>query len=254
MSGEVGSYLRTGDLGFLKDGMLFVTGRLKDMIILRGRNVYPQDVEWTVERCHPALSAGGAAAFAIDVNGEERLAIVQEIKRHSDGAETEEVIAAIRQAITDQFDIEVHAIRLIRTLSLPKTSSGKVQRHLCRESFLAGSLEVVAEWTRQEAAGHVASRSKSSDPSERSNVATPIGPPTVDAIVAWLTERISGPLAIRPEEVDTRKPLASYGLGSLQAVRLASELEQWLGRKLSPTLAYDYPTIDALARRSLRRV
>ena len=127
--GGVGSFLRTGDLGFLKNGMLFITGRLKDLIILRGRNVYPQDVEWTAERCHPALSAGGAAAFAIDVNGEERLAIVQEIKRHSDGVETEEVFAAIRQAITDQFDIEVHAIRLIRPLSLPKTSSGKVQRH-----------------------------------------------------------------------------------------------------------------------------
>ena len=199
------------------------------------------------ERCHPALGAGGAAAFAIEVNGEERLAIVQEIKRHSDGAEAEEVIAAIRQAIADQFDIEVHAIRLIRTLSLPKTSSGKVQRHLCRESFLAGSLEVVAEWTRQEAAAP-SQATELSDPSERSTVARPIGPPSVDAIVAWLTERISGPLAIRPEEVDTRKPLASYGLGSLQAVRLASELEQWLGRKLSPTLAYDYPTIDALAR------
>ena len=242
----MGSFLRTGDLGFLKNGMLFITGRLKDLIILRGRNVYPQDVEWTAERCHPALSAGGAAAFAIDVNGEERLAIVQEIKRHSDGVETEEVFAAIRQAITDQFDSEVHAIRLIRTLSLPKTSSGKVQRHLCRESFLAGSLEVVAEWTRLDAAAPSQAK-KPSDPSERSNVATPIGPPSFDAIVAWLTERISGPLAIRPDEVDTKKPLAGYGLGSLQTVRLASELEQWLGVKLPPTLAYDYPTIDALA-------
>ena len=76
---------------------------------------------------------------------------------------------------------------------------------------------------------------------------TPVGPRSADAIVAWLTERISGPLGIRPDEVDTKKPLAGYGLGSLQAVQLASELEQWLGVKLPPTLAYDYPTIDALA-------
>ncbi len=135
---------------------------------------------------------------------------------------------------------------MIQALSLPKTSSGKVQRHACREAFLAGSLEVVAEWTRQDAAGP-SPASKSSDPNKRSYAGTPVGPPSVDAIVAWLTERLSGPLGIRPDEVDTRKPLASYGLGSLQAVRLASELEQWLGRKLPPTLAYDYPTVDALA-------
>ena len=131
--------------------MLFVTGRLKDMIILRGRNVYPQDVEWTVERCHPALRAGGAAAFAVEVDGEERLAVVQEIERNPDSrVVTEEVIAAIRRAVAEQHDIDVYAIRLIKLLSLPKTSSGKVQRHACREGFLAGSLEVVAEWTRQD--------------------------------------------------------------------------------------------------------
>ena len=69
-------FLRTGDLGFLKDGVLFVTGRLKDLIILRGRNIYPQDIEWTSERCHPALRAFGAAAFAFEVDGQERLAVV----------------------------------------------------------------------------------------------------------------------------------------------------------------------------------
>ncbi len=244
--GGEGPFLRTGDLGFLKDRMLFVTGRIKDMIILRGRNVYPQDVEWTAERCHPALCTGGAATFGVEIDGEEQLAIVQELNRHFDRGVIGEVIASIRRAISDQFDIEVHAIRLIQPLSLPKTSSGKVQRHLCRQDFLNGSLEIVAEWTRRKVAGPSLA-SKSSDTIERSNMCTPAGPRSADAIVAWLTERISGPIGIRPDEVDTKKPLAGYGLGSLQAVQLASDLEQWLGLKLPPTLAYDYPTIDALA-------
>ena len=201
--GGEGPFLRTGDLGFLKDGMLFVTGRLKDMIILRGRNVYPQDVEWTAERCHPSLCAGGAAAFAVEVDGEEQLALVQELNRHFDKGVIGEIVAAIRQAISDQFDIEVHAIRLIQPLSLPKTSSGKVQRHVCRQGFLAGSLEIVAEWTRQKAAGQLQA-SRSSDPTEQSNVGTSVGLPSVDAIVAWLTERISGPLGIRPTKSTQR--------------------------------------------------
>ncbi len=79
------AFLRSGDLGFLRDGELFVTGRIKDLIIVRGRNVYPQDVEWTVERSHPALRTGGAAAFAVEVAGEERLAIVLETERAGSG-------------------------------------------------------------------------------------------------------------------------------------------------------------------------
>ena len=113
-------FLRTGDLGFVKDGVLFVTGRLKDMIILRGRNVYPQDIEWTAERCHPALRAFGAAAFAFEAGGEERLAVVQEIERNSDQQVIAEAIAAIRRALAEQHDIEVHAIRLIKMLTSPE--------------------------------------------------------------------------------------------------------------------------------------
>ena len=113
------------------------------MIILRGRNVYPQDIEWTAERCHPALRVGGAAAFAVEIDGEERLAVVQEIERNPDQEVIAEAIAAIRRAVAEQHDIDVYAIRLIKMLSLPKTSSGKVQRHACRDGFLAGSLDVV---------------------------------------------------------------------------------------------------------------
>ena len=242
-----GPFLRTGDLGFLKDGELFVTGRLKDMIILRGRNIYPQDIEWTAERCHPALRAGGAAAFAVEIDGDERLAIVQEIERNRDPGVVDEVISAIRRAVAEQHDIDVYAIRLIKRLSLPKTSSGKVRRHACREGFLAGSLEVIAEWTRQDAPTPSLTR-ESHGLLEPATVRDGSGSPSRDAIAAWLAAKVAGPLGIRADEIDVRSPLASFGIGSLQAVRLAAELEEWLGRKLTPTLVYDYPTIDALAR------
>src|SRR5262249_36059962 len=148
---------------------------------------------------------------------------VQEIERKPDQGVIDAVIAAIRHAIAEQLDIDVYAIRLIRTLSLPKTSSGKVQRHACREGFLAGSLEVVAEWTRQEPPAPVVDR-----PIEQFEVRT--GLPSRDAIAAWLAAKIAGPLGMRADEVETRRPLAGFGIGSLQAVRLAAELEEWLGR------------------------
>lgn len=125
-------FLRTGDLGFLKDGLLYVTGRIKELIIIRGRNIYPQDIERAVEMCHPLLRGDGGAAFSIDEADEERLVVVHEIERHAGEAVVNEVIMAVRQAIAEQFEVEVHAIRFIKPLKLPRTSSGKVRRRLCR--------------------------------------------------------------------------------------------------------------------------
>ena len=239
------TFLRTGDLGFLRDGELFVTGRLKDMMILRGRNVYPQDVEWAAECCHPALRAGGAAAFSIVVAGEERLAIVLEVERRLPKGADEEIFAAVRREVALALDLEVFAIRLIKMTSLPRTSSGKVQRHACREAFQAGSLETVAEWTRPDVARAPVPEVK--EPAPCHGRGSSDASPSRSAITSWLTAKVAAPLGMRPDDVDIRAPLAGFGIGSLQAVRLAAELEEWLGRKLTPTLVYDYPTIDALA-------
>ncbi|HEU4325737.1 MAG TPA: fatty acyl-AMP ligase [Roseiflexaceae bacterium] len=148
--GSAGPFLRTGDLGFLRAGELYVTGRIKDLIIVEGRNHYPQDIELTVERSHPAIRPGCVAAFAIEVNGVERLAVVAELDRQArprgqqDEADAElaELPRALRQAIVQQHELQAHTVLLIKTGTLPKTSSGKVQRHACRAGLLAGTLEI----------------------------------------------------------------------------------------------------------------
>jgi acyl-CoA synthetase (AMP-forming)/AMP-acid ligase II len=141
-----GFFLRTGDLGFIKDGELYITGRLKDLIIIRGTNHHPQDLEWTVQQVHSELRPNCGAAFSIEVNGEEKLVIVQEVERRAQNLDLEAKIVAIRQAIAEEHELQTYAIVLAKPGSLLKTSSGKIQRRACRDSFLAGELAIVADW------------------------------------------------------------------------------------------------------------
>jgi acyl-CoA synthetase (AMP-forming)/AMP-acid ligase II len=159
-----GPFLRTGDLGFIKDGELFVTGRLKDMIIISGRNLYPQDIELTVEQCHPAIRPACCAAFSVDNAGEEQLVVAAEIepryqlvdkKQPDDEAparpsrrsplDADVLVRAIRRAVAEEHDARVHAVVLLRAGRIPKTTSGKVQRHACQVGFLKGTLEKLGE-------------------------------------------------------------------------------------------------------------
>jgi acyl-CoA synthetase (AMP-forming)/AMP-acid ligase II len=137
-----GPFLRTGDLGFLKDGELFVTGRLKDLVIIRGRNHYPQDIERTAERSHPALRPGHCAAFSVDVSGEEQLVVLAEVDerhrlRNGSALDVGAIIETIREAVAEDHELAVHAVLVLKAGSIPKTSSGKVQRYACRFSYLA---------------------------------------------------------------------------------------------------------------------
>ena len=143
-----GPFLRTGDLGFIQNNELFVTGRLKDVIIIRGQNHYPQDIELTVEKSHLALRAGCGAAFTVDVKGSERLVIVQEVERsYLRKLDTPKVVDSIRQAVTAEHGLQPYATVLIKTGSIPKTSSGKVKRYACRSGFIEGSLNVINDWS-----------------------------------------------------------------------------------------------------------
>jgi len=249
-----GPFLRTGDLGFLHNGELFITGRLKDLIIIRGSNHYPQDIEQTVEKCHPAIRPGSGVAFSIDADGEERLVIVQEIERHYLRDNLEEVANRIRQTVAEQHELQTYAVVLIKPATLPKTSSGKVQRRASKEGFLDGSLDTVYTWTLNVAED---SASDASDKIKQENVATqhftqqengPEREKSRDEIQTWLITQVAERLKVNRRDVDIRKPFAHYGMDSVQAVSLSADLEDWLGRELSPTLAYEYPTIEALAR------
>jgi acyl-CoA synthetase (AMP-forming)/AMP-acid ligase II len=157
--GDEGPFLRTGDLGFLEDGELFITGRLKDIIIINGRNYYPQDLEWTVEQSHSLIRPNCAAAFSAEIKNEERLIILAEIersyrKRRMEGysstngtedaleSDRKELVHSIRKAISKHHDLQVYDILLLKPGTIPKTSSGKIQRHLCRANYLAVKLEV----------------------------------------------------------------------------------------------------------------
>jgi acyl-CoA synthetase (AMP-forming)/AMP-acid ligase II len=164
-----GPFLRTGDLGFLKDGELFVTGRLKDLIIIGGRNLYPNDIELTVEQSHASVRSGGCAAFSVDVTDDERLIVATEVERRqaADPAHAnvvsqphsangyrrnpwtheglDAVVRAIRRAVSEQHDIRVHAVVLLRAGGIPRTPSGKVQRRICQAQFRDGTLERSAQ-------------------------------------------------------------------------------------------------------------
>ncbi|MGA7932233.1 MAG: fatty acyl-AMP ligase, partial [Kovacikia sp.] len=143
-----GPFLRTGDLGFLHQGELFITGRIKDVIIIRGQNHYPQDIELTVENSHAALRPGSGAAFSVEIKGSERLVVVHEVERsYLKKLNVKEVVGNIRQSVSAQHDLQVYAAILVKTGSIPKTSSGKIRRHACKAEFLSGSLSIVDDWS-----------------------------------------------------------------------------------------------------------
>lgn len=140
-----GPFLRSGDLGFLHEGHLYITGRSKDLIIIRGRNIYPQDVELTVTQSHEVLRADAGAAFSVDIQGEERLIVVNEVERSYRYVDIMTVVNAAIRAIAETYEIQPYRVLLLKMGTLPKTSSGKVQRHLARLRYLANELEVVGE-------------------------------------------------------------------------------------------------------------
>ncbi len=233
-----GPFLRTGDLGYLQDRQLFVTGRLKDLIIIRGRNHYPQDIEATVGLSHPALRPGFSAAFSIEENDEERLVVVQELQ--DAGANVSDVIEAIRQAIARAHGIEIHAIALIRENTIPKTLSGKIQRSASRDAFLHGGLSVLADWRIESA------KAQADSPVDLAG-----NKRTIEEVESWLIKTLALKIGVDPNRIDKQQPIAQYGLDSIAAIDLMHNIESTLGVRLPMWNLLQGPSISELAAQAL---
>jgi len=142
-------YLRSGDLGFFHDGELFITGRSKDLIIIRGRNLYPADVEESVRDCHPLIRPGGLAAFATESGAGERLVLFVETRHDRiSTTEADEIIESVRRRVYETYQISCHAVVLGRAGTVRKTTSGKVRRLACKQAFLTGEVAAAATTIR----------------------------------------------------------------------------------------------------------
>lgn len=233
-------FLRTGDLGFLHAGELFLTGRAKELIVVRGRNYFPADLEACVEASHAALAANATAAFAVDDGTIERVIVLHEPGRAGlRGVEEAAVFAAIRAAISREFELEVHAILLLAPGGLPRTASGKIQRSACRLAYVEGGLNALAQW--------IASAAADAPPAAALPELHPLTQARCEAwLLAWLAARLNLPV----HDLDVARPFAEFGLDSVAAVELAQALDAALAPRepFDPTLAWAFPTVRDLAR------
>ena len=242
-----GPFLRTGDLGFMREGQLYVTGRLDDLIIVRGLNRYPHDIEATARQSHPLLGRGIGAAFAVGDQGSQRVVLVQEAARNGEKDLTP-VVDAIHRAVLDDQGLALDAIVLVRCGTIPRTSSGKVQRNACRTAFLADDLKAFAK-RHERTVNHVGlSPGTPSVPGMDRSIpdSAPQSPQsTVFAAVCLQACALTG-ATLRDLTPDT--PLGALGLDSLQRVEFKAALDKTFARHLPEAVFYQAPTLGELAQ------
>ena len=233
-----GPFLRTGDLGFIDGDELYITGRLKDLIIIRGRNHYPQDIELTAQASHPALRPGSGAAFSVNGDGPERLVIVHEVERTHRNVDPQSIIDAVCLRVAEEHELQTSAIVLLKPGQILKTSSGKIRRSACRAAFLDSTLDPLAIWKAP--VGSAAAASGAAGPSA--------GKLSLEQIEDVIVAKLANAISAKADEIDPAEPFARYGLDSAGAATLSGELEPLVGCDLPLTLFYDYPSPRDLAR------
>jgi acyl-CoA synthetase (AMP-forming)/AMP-acid ligase II/aryl carrier-like protein len=241
-SGEE-SFVRSGDLGFTLDNQLYVTGRIKDLIIVRGRSHHPQDIEYTAECSSPVLRAGRGAAFTVADYGQERLVIAYEVNRQAGAVNVGVVAGAIRAAVAAEHQLQVHTVVLLAPGRIPKTSSGKIQRRFCAALFEQGKLVELG----RSAFAYVPE-----------SVGLHLDLPGLLAVPAggrqgllreYLRRLVASACQIDSREVATDAPLLALGVDSCAMVRIQHSIETDLGAHLTASDLAHAATLEDLAIR-----
>lgn len=268
IEGDSQCYLRSGDLGYLLDGELYVSGRCKDLIVLRGRNFHPQDLEAAIDRCHDHAVIHGSVAVVVPSPADQRpnLVLMHEIARHTPASKFPTIVQRIQRELANQFEIRPDLIALLRSGSLPRTSSGKPRRSEAAKDFIANSLRPLYRWQATHDAVSSTANQMFSEPSPtkpqtiacgaaetafcQGEVSTvPLDTNRTSAqLQSWLAGRIAKQMNMPIEQVDVHAPFAEFGLDSVSAVLIAGEMEQQIGIALPATLFYDSPNIAAAAQ------
>lgn len=241
-------FVRSGDIGFIQGNNLYVCGRSKEVIIVHGRNHFPQDIEMTAQGVSDILNAHGGAAFSIeaDNDGPQRTVLVQELSRHGLRQDSyDDLILAIRQAVAETHEISLAAILLIAPISIAKTTSGKIQRVMCREQYLSESLNVVVEWHADEVNEDVATQTKQLNDVAQCSILIAGNQQSIERwVLYWIAQRMN----ISVESLDRSQELVSTGLDSVDGMTLVHELSEQLKLSLNAELVWQYPTIGALSQ------
>ena len=243
-----GPFLRTGDLGFLREGQLYITGRRDDLIIVRGLNRYPQDIEATARGSHLLLEAGYGAAFVANDHGHRRLVLVQEATRKGE-VDFAPVLDAVRGAVLNEHGLALDVVVLVRCGTIPKTSSGKIQRHACRAALLAGELKALAEYRGLPA--DCADLCTAVRPGAEDAGASPAHPAPHSSHAAALAAVLQHARALAGAALPNLPPdtpLTALGLDSLQRLELAAALEKTFAGHLPDTVFNQAQTLDDLAQ------
>jgi FkbH-like protein len=245
-AGKPGKYLRTGDLGFLRNGSLFVTGRLKGLIVIRGQNYNAEDFETTVSRAHPALAGAVCVVFGTEKAGTEELVVVAEVAARQ-SLPLDEIATSIRTAIAINHQLPIETVAFVRRGEIPRTSSGKIRRRECQQAFENGDLRLLKRYQQEELSCVQSSAQVEAIKSSYDQEARQL------LVLEYLREQVAKAVKVPQETVACDVPL-QLGIDSLKSAELQTTVQKDLGVSMPATSFLEGESLEFLAGQIVQRL